>query len=81
MLDIVYLPIEHRKKLIDWLTAEPDDTPIPLDEIKARKATLVWREGPLRVDDEVFDAPELESNIHVEIERDGLRVCVPKSEA
>ncbi len=65
--------------LIDWLRWEPDDRPIPLEEIKARKATLVWREGPLRGDDEVFDAPELPSNIHVAIEAEGLRVCVPEA--
>jgi hypothetical protein len=35
----------------------------------------------LRVDDDVFDAPELPSNAHVEIEPDGLRICVPSDEA
>jgi diacylglycerol kinase family enzyme len=81
LLDIVYLPVERKRALIDWLRAEPDDTPIPLQEIKAKKAMLVWREGPLRVDDEVFDAPEFPSQIHVEIEPEGLRICVPSREA
>jgi diacylglycerol kinase (ATP) len=77
LLDIVYLTAERKQEMIDWLRATPDDTPIPLEEIKARKAVLVWTEGPLRVDDEVFDAPEMPSHVHVTIEPDGLRVCVP----
>jgi diacylglycerol kinase family enzyme len=81
MLDIVYLPAERRQDMIDWLRSSPDHTPIPLQEIKAKKATFVWRTGPLRVDDDVFDAPELPSNVHVEIEPDGLRICVPSDEA
>jgi diacylglycerol kinase family enzyme len=81
LLDIVYLTAERKQQLIDWLRAEPDDTPIPLQEIKAKKATLVWREGPLRVDDEVFDAPDGPSQIHVEIEPEGLRVCVPSRDS
>jgi diacylglycerol kinase (ATP) len=80
LLDIVYLTAERKQEMIDWLMAKPDDTPIPLNEIKARKATLVWREGPLRVDDEVFDAPELENNVLIDIEKEGLRVCVPAIE-
>jgi len=77
LLDIVYLPAGRKQEVIDWLRATHDDTPIPLVEIKARKATLVWRDGPLRIDDEVFGPPDLASNVHVAIEREGLRVCVP----
>lgn len=80
LLDIVYLSAARKQQMIDWLRSEPDDTPIPLYEIKARKATLIWREGPLRIDDEVFDAPEIESQIHIEIEQEGLCVCVPSLE-
>lgn len=81
MLDIVYLPAEQKRALISWLRSKPDDTLIPLQEIKAKKATLVWRRGALRIDDEVFDGPELPSNVHVEIEPEGLRICVPSREA
>lgn len=80
LLDIVYLPAERKQEMIHWLRSYPDDTPIPLNEIKARKATLVWRDGPLRIDDEVFDPPEIESQIHIEIEPEGLCVCVPSFE-
>jgi hypothetical protein len=48
---------------------------------KARKVTLNWEDGPLRVDDQVLDPPELACNIIVEIEPDGLRVCVPNGRA
>ena len=80
-LDIVYLPVERKQVLIDWLRAKPDHKPIPLQELKAKKATLAWREGPLRIDDEVFDAPESPSQVHIEIEPDGLQVLVPSREA
>jgi diacylglycerol kinase (ATP) len=79
LLDIVYLPAAHRQEMIDWLKREPDGTPIPLDEIKGRKVTLVWTDGPLRVDDEVFDAPDLPSQVHIEIEPEGFSVCVPQA--
>jgi diacylglycerol kinase (ATP) len=77
LLDIVYLPAARRQAMLDWLADGPDDRPAPLTIRKARKATLRWTDGPLRVDDQVFDAPELASNIIVELEPDGLRVCVP----
>jgi diacylglycerol kinase family enzyme len=77
LLDIVYLPADRRQEMLDWLADGPDDRPAPLTIRKARKATLSWVDGPLRVDDQVFDAPELTSNIIVELEPDGLRVCVP----
>jgi diacylglycerol kinase family enzyme len=77
LLDIVYLPAERRQEMLDWLADGPDDRPAPLTIRKARKATLRWTEGPLRVDDQVFDPPELSSNIIVALEPDGLRVCVP----
>jgi diacylglycerol kinase (ATP) len=80
LLDIVSLPAARKQEMIDWLRSHPDETPIPLNEIKARKATLTWREGPLRIDDVVFDPPETESQIHIGIEPEGLRVCVPSFE-
>ena len=80
LLDIVYLPAARKQEMIDWLRSAPEATPIPLDEIKARKVTLVWTDGPLRVDDEVFDAPERPSQVHVEIEPEGFRICIPRME-
>jgi hypothetical protein len=67
--------------MLDWLAEGPDDRPAPLTIRKARKATLSWTDGPLRVDDQVFDATELPSNIIVELEPDSLRVCVPAQQA
>jgi len=63
--------------MLDWLAEDQEGRPAPLAIRKARKATLSWTEGRLRVDDEVFDAPDLASNIIVELEPDSLRVCVP----
>ncbi|MGH6866930.1 MAG: diacylglycerol/lipid kinase family protein [Methyloceanibacter sp.] len=76
-LDVVYLTESSRGNMIEWLRGKPDDHPPPLDMGKARKVTLTWKDGPLRIDDEVFAAPELESNILIEVEPHGLRVCVP----
>jgi diacylglycerol kinase (ATP) len=77
LLDIVILPAGRKQEMIDWLRAAPEHTPIPLTEIKAKTAKFVWREGPLRVDDEVFDAPDHAAEVRVEIEPHGLHVCVP----
>ena len=81
LLDIVCLRADRRQEMLDWLADGPDDRPAPLTIRKARKATLSWKDGPLRVDDQVFDAPELPCNIIVELEPDGLRVCVPARQA
>ena len=81
LLDIVSLPAERRQDMLDWLADGPDDRPAPLTIRKAQKATLSWTDGPLRVDDQVFDAPELPNNIIVELEPDSLRVCVPARQA
>lgn len=80
LLDIVILPAGRKQEMIDWLRAAPGHTPIPLTEIKAKAAKFAWREGPLRVDDAVFDAPEHETEVRVEIEPEGLMVCVPAVE-
>ncbi|HUU66660.1 MAG TPA: diacylglycerol kinase family protein [Methyloceanibacter sp.] len=77
LLDIVFLPAARKQEMIDWLRSDPDETPIPLTEIKAKVATLHWREGPLRIDDEVFDAPEQDTDVRVEIEPHGFHVRVP----
>ena len=81
LLDIVYLPAERRQEMLDWLADGPDDRPAPLTIRKARKATLSWKDGPLRMDDQVFEPHELASNIIVELEPDSLRVCVPEKQA
>lgn len=78
LLDIVCLPAAHKQMMIDWLRAHPDETPIPLTEIKAKTAKLHWHGGPLRIDDEVFDAPERETEVAVAIEPHGLHVRVPQ---
>lgn len=80
LLDIVYLPAARKQAMIDWLRAQPDETPIPLTEIKAKSATLHWCDGPLRIDDQVFDAPEEAVEVFVEIEPHGLHVSVPELE-
>jgi diacylglycerol kinase (ATP) len=80
LLDIVYLSGARKQAMIDWLRSAPDHTPIPLEEIKGRKVTLLWTEGPLRVDDTVFDGPEMPSQVHAEIEPEALRVCAPRGD-
>jgi diacylglycerol kinase family enzyme len=80
LLDVVFLPAARKQEMIDWLRARPDETPIPLTEIKAKTAKLYWHDGPLRIDDEVFDAPEQETEVTVAIEPHGLHVSVPQLE-
>lgn len=80
LLDVVFLPAARKQEMIDWLRAGPDATPIPLTEIKAKTVKLHWREGPLRIDDQVLDAPEQETEVVAAIEPHGLHVCVPRIE-
>jgi diacylglycerol kinase (ATP) len=76
-LDVVHLTIEGRQAMLDWLESGAEDEAPPLQSRKAKRVTFAWREGPLRIDDKVFAEPELESNIIIALEPDGLRVCVP----
>lgn len=75
----MHLTAARRQEMIDWLKTGPDASP-PLEVRKARKVTLSWEDGPLRIDDEVYPAPELASNIVIEIEPEGLRVCAPSQQ-
>lgn len=76
LLDLVYVTEDEREAMLDWLKS-PDDQPPPLQARRAKKVRFTWRDGPLHIDDKVFAEPELKSNIIIEIEPDGLRVCVP----
>jgi diacylglycerol kinase (ATP) len=77
LLDIVYLTEERRPGMLDWLKSDPDNGAAPIEARKVKKVTLTWAHGPLRIDDQVFDAPKLPSNVIVELEPEALRVVVP----
>jgi diacylglycerol kinase (ATP) len=79
LLDLVYVTEGGRQAMLDWLERDPDDEPPPVTTRKAKKVHLPWHGGPLRVDDKVFNEPELSCNIIVELEPDALRVCVPET--
>ncbi|HUU66417.1 MAG TPA: diacylglycerol kinase family protein [Methyloceanibacter sp.] len=76
LLDIVYLTEDRREAMIDWLKSGAANHP-PLETRNAQKVTLTWAHGPMRVDDEVYPAPDVPSEIIIEIEPHGLHVCVP----
>jgi diacylglycerol kinase (ATP) len=80
LLDVVFLPAARKQDMIDWLRSSPDDTPIPLTEIKAKTAKLHWRDGPLRIDDDVLDAPDVTEEVQVAIEPEGIQVRVPETD-
>ena len=71
LLDVVYLTAAGRQQMLGWLKNGDQSEVPPLHSRRARKVTLTWKEGPLRIDDEVFDPPDLANNIIVEIEPDG----------
>jgi diacylglycerol kinase family enzyme len=77
LLDVVYLTAAGRQQMLDWLEKGDESGAPPLHSRRARKVTFTWKAGPLRIDDEVLDPPEGANNIIVEIEPEGLRVCVP----
>lgn len=77
LLDVVQLTAKGRQTMLDWLENGSADEAPPLHTRRARKVTIAWKDGPLRIDDKVFSKPELASNIIAEIEPAGLRVCVP----
>jgi diacylglycerol kinase family enzyme len=77
LLDLVYLAEEGRQAMLGWLECCLDAEPPPLQTRRSKKVTLAWHEGSLRIDDKVYSEPELPSNVIVELEPKGLRVCVP----
>ena len=78
LLDVVHLTVQGRQAMLDWLENGAEGEPPPLQSRRARKVNLTWKEGSLRIDDKVLTEPKLDSNIIVELEPDGLRVCVPE---
>jgi diacylglycerol kinase family enzyme len=79
LLDLVYLTAKGRQVMLHWLENGAEGAP-PLNSRKSKKVTLTWEEGPLRIDDKVLSEPELQSNVIIEIEPNGLRVCVPETQ-
>jgi diacylglycerol kinase (ATP) len=76
LLDLVYLDVEVRAQMLDWLEAPSRRAP-PLTTRHGRAFVFEWREGRLHVDD-VFSTPTASpSTVRVEISPDPMTVLMP----
>jgi diacylglycerol kinase (ATP) len=66
VLNVVCVRPADRDKVVDWLDAPHEGRP-PLRAKSGRKIAFQWRDGPLRIDDDVLPAPKEAEEVNVEV--------------
>jgi diacylglycerol kinase (ATP) len=75
-LDVVCVRRNDRKAMTAWIK-EPQHRRPPVTVRRARRVDISWRGDPIRLDDEVVDAPKNEATVSVTLERTAARILVP----
>src|SRR6185437_15891095 len=76
LLDLVYLLPEARSEMLAWLD-NPRRTTCPLLVRQGRKIILRWKDGPLHIDDRIWDRPDKNAQLTIKLAPEGLQVCAP----
>ncbi|MBX9776044.1 MAG: NAD(+)/NADH kinase [Xanthobacteraceae bacterium] len=76
MLDVVCVRREDRKAMTAWIK-EPQHRRPPGNLRRGRRVDIVWRADPMRIDDNVIDAPKGETTVTIALERAAARILVP----
>jgi diacylglycerol kinase family enzyme len=79
VLNVVCVRPADRDKIVDWLEA-PHEAPQPLRAKRGRKISFEWKDGPLRIDDDVLPAPKEPEEVNVEL-AGTIEVVVPEKKA
>ena len=77
VLTVAFLTPEGRGAMLDAL--ETPDRPLPLEIARGRRVEMTWNGEPLRIDDDFPDAEEASCNLTVEIDREPVRLLLPRS--
>jgi diacylglycerol kinase family enzyme len=76
MLEVVCIRPGERLAMMDWIR-EPQHRRPPVSVRRGRVVEIVWRGDPMRIDDDVVDAPDSETVVTVTLERASARILVP----
>lgn len=75
MLDIVCVRREDRKAMTSWIK-EPQHRRPPGSLRRGRRVDIVWRRDPMRIDDDVFDAPKGEAIVTIMLAATTAKILV-----
>jgi diacylglycerol kinase family enzyme len=76
VLEVICVRPGERRAMMDWIK-EPQHRRPPVTMRRGRRIDRAWRNGPMRIDDDVVDAPDRETTMTVSLERAAARVLVP----
>jgi len=77
LLDVVCVRRVDRKAAMAWIK-DPQHRRPPVRVQRGRKVSIIWRKGPIRLDDRIYDPPQDGSaTVTVELERVAAKVLVP----
>jgi diacylglycerol kinase family enzyme len=77
VLEVVCVRPDERKAAMAWITAPQHRRP-PVAVQRGRKVSIIWRKDPIRLDDEIFEAPgNGAATVTVELERTAAKILVP----
>ena len=76
MLEVVWVCRGDRKAMAAWIKAPQHRRP-PVSVRRGRQVEIVWRGDPMRVDDDVIEAPRSEATVTVMLERAAAKILVP----
>ncbi|MPZ41115.1 MAG: hypothetical protein GEU95_24330 [Rhizobiales bacterium] len=75
MLEVAYVRPADRKAMTAWIKAPQHRRP-PVGVRRGREVKIIWRGDPIRVDDDVIDAPDRTATVTVTLERASAKVLV-----
>jgi diacylglycerol kinase family enzyme len=76
MLDIAWVRPDDLPGVLQWLEA-PHEQPPPFRSTRGRAISFVWRRTPLRIDDDILEAPENAATVDVRLTKSVVNVVVP----
>ena len=76
MLEVVFVRPAERKAMTAWIK-QPQHRRPPVSVRRGRRVDIVWRGGPLRIDDDIIDAPDGDATVTVMLERTAAKIMVP----
>jgi diacylglycerol kinase (ATP) len=76
MLEVICVRPADRRAMMDWIR-EPQHRRPPVSVRRGRIVQIVWRGDPMRVDDDVVDAPDEVATVTIALERASAKVLVP----
>jgi diacylglycerol kinase family enzyme len=75
-LEVVCLKAARRKQILAWIEA-PDAKRVPVAVLRGSKISFPWKDVALRIDDEVYEAPDEPQMVTVEMHGESARIMVP----